>query len=246
MNSIEKEKLPRHIAVIMDGNGRWARQRLLNRISGHKKGIEAAREVVSCCSELGVECLTLYTFSRENWKRPAHEVSTLMIFLERHLKAEAPTLQEKNIRLKAIGNLSELPQSVQKVVREVENATASNTGMLLQLALSYSGREELATAARTVAEKAASGELAPEDVNEQTFEGFLYTTGVPDPDLLIRTSGERRISNFLLWQLAYTELYITEVLWPDFTREHLFEAIRDYQSRERRFGKVKEHEAVVN
>jgi len=240
MTETSTENLPRHIAIIMDGNGRWAKKRLLNRINGHRKGIEAARDTVTYCRELGIECLTLYTFSRENWKRPAHEVEMLMKFLELHLKSEERSLVENNIRFCPIGRLEDLPSGVRAVTDGLVEKTASNTGMVLQLALSYSGREELARAARSIARLVAEGSLSPEDVTEQTVEDNLYTAGLPDPDLLIRTSGENRISNFLLWQLAYTEIHITPALWPDFTRAHLDEAIRDYQGRDRRFGLVKE------
>lgn len=240
MSDISRENLPRHIAVIMDGNGRWAKKRLLNRIKGHSRGISVARDTVTACRELGVECLTLYTFSRENWQRPAHEVTALMKFLEAHLKEEKKTLIENNIRFKAIGIVEELPKGVRRVVDDLTESTRNNTGMVLQLALSYGGRDEITRAARNLAKKAAAGEIDPEDIDIEAMSREMYTSDVPDPDLLIRTSGEFRISNFLLWQLAYTEIYITDVLWPDFTRAHLEEAIRDYQGRERRFGLVAE------
>lgn len=240
MSEIQADKLPRHIAIIMDGNGRWARKRLLNRINGHRKGIDVARDTVTRCRELGVECLTLYTFSRENWNRPEFEVQMLMKYLESHLRGEEKSLIENNIRFRAIGNISELPRGVRAVIADLEEKTSRNTGMVLQLALSYSGREEITAAARSLARMVREGTLRPEDITEDAFQAQLYTAGSPDPDLLIRTSGEKRISNFLLWQLAYTEIYITDVLWPDFTREHLDEAIRDYQKRDRRFGLVKE------
>ncbi|MEK6531838.1 MAG: isoprenyl transferase [Deltaproteobacteria bacterium] len=239
MTEISREKLPRHIAIIMDGNGRWAGQRFLNRINGHRKGIDAAREVVKCCTELGIECLTLYTFSKENWRRPAFEVQMLMKFLEAHLRAETKTLVENNIRFKAIGNVSDLPQNVRSTVAELESITRNNTAMVLQLALSYSGREEILRSAQELARRVKDGFLRPEDITEDVFKACLYTSEVPDPDLLIRTSGEKRISNFLLWQIAYTEIYITEVLWPDFTREDLKKAIMDFQGRDRRYGLVK-------
>lgn len=235
-----KGRLPRHIAIIMDGNGRWARQRLLNRINGHRKGIDAARETVTSCAGLGIEYLTLYTFSRENWNRPAHEVQALMMFLESHLRGEEKSMMENNIRFRPIGNISELPAGVRAVIADLEAKTSRNTGMVLQLALSYSGREEIVRAARELARKVKNGSIEPEDITEDLFGASLYTGDAPDPDLLIRTSGEKRISNFLLWQLAYTEIYITDVLWPDFSRSDLEEAIRDYQGRERRFGLVKE------
>lgn len=229
----------------MDGNGRWAKQRFLNRINGHRKGIDVARDTVTSCRELGIECLTLYTFSKENWNRPAGEVQTLMKFLESHLKEEKKTMMENNIRFKAIGSVTDLPKGVRDVVSDLENSTFHNNGMVLHLALSYSGREEITRAARLLAVRVAEGRLSPDEITEEMFQLNLYTGDAPDPDLLIRTSGEMRISNFLLWQLAYTEIYVTDVLWPDFTRSHLEEAIRDYQSRERRFGLVKEGAGVA-
>ena len=240
-----KTELPRHIAIIMDGNGRWARRRILNRINGHRKGIEVARDTVVYCRELGIEYLTLYTFSKENWQRPAEEVGLLMGMLEKHLRREEPMLMENNIRLKAIGNTCDLPQNVRDVVVDLEAKTLGNTGMVLQLALSYSGREEITATARRLAAMVAEGSISVEDITEESFARQLYTAGAPDPDLLIRTSGEKRISNFLLWQLAYTEIYITDVLWPDFTRKHLDIAISDFQTRERRYGLVKGKEAFV-
>lgn len=227
----------------MDGNGRWAKKRLLNRINGHRKGIDVARDTVRFCRELGIGYLTLYTFSRENWNRPEHEVQMLMKYLEAHLRGEEKTLVENNIRFKAIGSVSELPQGVRDVIDGLEAKTSGNTGMVLQLALSYSGREEITRAARSLAMDVYKGSLLPNDITEEMFQSRLYTGDGPDPDLLIRTSGEKRISNFLLWQLAYTEIYITDALWPDFTRAHLEDAIKDYQKRDRRFGLVKEQEA---
>ncbi len=243
MEGFEVENLPCHIAVIMDGNGRWAESRRLGRIRGHRRGVEAAREIVRVCSELGIGALTLYTFSKENWSRPKKEVDMLMGFLESHLKSEASMMMEKGIRFRAVGNIGELPQSVIRVVRDLEAETAANTGMLLQLALSYSAREEITEACKSIAKKVAAGELSAEDISEETIEAALYTSGAPDPDLLIRTSGEVRLSNFMLWQVAYTEFYVTDVLWPDFNREHLLEAIRSYQGRERRFGLTTEQVA---
>lgn len=242
MSEIPRDNLPRHIAVIMDGNGRWARKRLLNRINGHRKGVEAARETVRHCREMGVRYLTLYTFSKENWNRPAREVQMLMKFLETHLKGEKKSLIENNIRFRAIGCVEDLPAGVRAVISDLEENTRGNTGMGLQLALSYSGREEITRAARKIAMQVYEGSLMPSDVTDETVQSNLYTAGIPDPDLLIRTSGEMRISNFLLWQLAYTEIYISDVLWPDFTKEHLEAAIGDYRKRERRFGLVKEKE----
>ena len=231
-----EEAIPKHVAVIMDGNGRWAKKRLLNRINGHRKGIDAARRTVTACRELGVEYLTLYTFSKENWNRPRIEVDVLMGLLEKHIRIEGEDMVKNNIRFSAIGNIAELSDGVRRAIDEVREVTRSNDGMLLQLALSYSGREEIVDATKRVAKLAMEGALDPETLTEETFQSFLYTKGVPDPDLLIRTSGECRISNFLLWQLAYTEIYITDVLWPDFTREHLLEAFEDYKKRERRYG----------
>ncbi len=244
MDTVVNEKMPRHIAIIMDGNGRWAKKRILNRINGHRKGVDVARNTVTQCSELGIKYLTLYTFSKENWKRPADEVGLLMKMLERHLLKEEETLVKNNIRFSPIGNITDLPKSVQSVVAHLIDKTSSNDGMVLQLALSYSGRAEITNAAQELARKVACGVLKPEDITEELFSRHLNTGTAPDPDLLIRTSGEKRISNFLLWQLAYTEIYITDVLWPDFTREHLMEAISDFKSRDRRFGLVKEHEFI--
>lgn len=241
----EIDKLPRHIAIIMDGNGRWAKKRLLNRINGHRKGIEVARDTVRHCRELGIGCLTLYTFSKENWNRPADEVSLLMKHLESHLRAEEKTLMEQDIRFKAIGCLSDLPSGVRGVVDSLEHVTRHNGSMVLQLALSYSGREEIVKSAREIARLVSERVLQPEEITEEIFGRYLYTAGTPDPDLLIRTSGEKRISNFLLWQIAYTEIYVSDVLWPDFTREHLLSAIADYQKRDRRFGLVKETGAAL-
>ncbi|MBI5562469.1 MAG: isoprenyl transferase [Deltaproteobacteria bacterium] len=240
MDNTSNPEMPRHVAIIMDGNGRWAKKKLLNRINGHRRGIDAARDTVVYCRELGIEYLTLYTFSRENWQRPPHEVALLMSLLETHLKAEEKTLLENNVRFKAIGSVSEMPESVRAVIAQLEASTRRNNGMVLHLALSYSGREEITQAARTLAGRVYSGVLRPEEITEELLASCLYTRGAPDPDLLIRTSGEKRISNFLLWQLAYTEIYITDVLWPDFTRRHLDEALADYHGRERRFGLVKE------
>lgn len=230
------ENIPLHIAIIMDGNGRWAEKKRQSRIKGHKKGIEAAREIVNYSSELGIKFLTLYTFSKENWNRPAVEVDMLMGFLEKYLKKEAESMMSRSIRFRAIGSLDDLPRSVRRVVSEIEALTSENTGMVLQLALSYSGRGEIVDACRTLVNEVTQGRLSLDDIDEEAFGNSLYTRGLRDPDLLIRTSGEKRISNFLLWQLAYTELYVTDVLWPDFNREELLMAIRDFQRRERRYG----------
>ncbi len=235
-----KEKLPRHIAIIMDGNGRWAKKRSLERIMGHRRGMESVRTVVRECNDLGVEALTLYAFSTENWNRPRAEVKALMALLKRYIRAEINELHEKNIRVQAIGALENLPEDVLKVLQEGVEKTKNNSGMVLNVALSYSGRDEILRAVADIADKVRQGALATADIDEQTFSGFLDTADLPDPDLLIRTSGEMRVSNFLLWQIAYTEIYVTDVLWPDFSRDHLYQALVDYQTRRRRFGKTDE------
>ncbi len=236
MYGLIKDKLPQHIAVIMDGNGRWAQKRRLPRVVGHRRGIDRAREMVEHCLELGIGYLTLYAFSKENWGRPSQEVSTLMSLLDAHLKEELPSMMEKGIRFRAIGDLWELSEALQDRIRETEDKTKDNNRITLSLALSYGGRAEILEAVRKIASDIESGVMSIEDIDEGLFSRYLYTSDMPDPDLLIRTSGEQRISNFLLWQSAYTELYITDVLWPDFTKEELIKAIRDYQQRERRFG----------
>ncbi|GAK92156.1 undecaprenyl diphosphate synthase [Nonlabens ulvanivorans] len=232
--------MPQHIAVIMDGNGRWAKKQGLMRVRGHEKGAKAVRETVETCAELGIKNLTLYAFSTENWKRPKLEVDTLMRLLVSSLKKELPTLQKNNISLKAVGSLELLPKTAQKELQEVITATKNNNHMNLTLALSYGSREELITVIKNVANKVKEGEIEVEEINQDTINGLLYTNYMPDVDLLIRTSGEQRISNFLLWQIAYAELYFTDVLWPDFRKEHLIEALKNYQDRERRFGKTSE------
>lgn len=230
--------VPRHVAVIMDGNGRWARDRGQPRIFGHQAGRKPVREVVEGCRELGIEALTLYTFSVENWQRPAAEVMALMAFLEATLREEKAELKKNGIRLGVIGRPQDLPAPVRKALDETIAELAGGGGMLLNLALSYGGRTEIVDAARAIAEDAAAGKLDPALLSEAAFAGRLYTAGIPDPDLLIRTSGEMRLSNFLLWQLAYAEIWVTELYWPDFGKEHLFLAVRDFQRRDRRFGKV--------
>lgn len=232
------ENIPRHIAIIMDGNGRWAKKRGLPRIFGHRTGIESVREIVRTCSELGVEYLTLYTFSRENWKRPKEEVDALMKMLKRLLRREVDDLNRRNVKIKAIGRLEDLPDEVLEELKRAIDITKNNTGLKLYLALSYGGRAEIVDATRKIAEKIKRGEIEPEDIDEETFKNALYDPELPDPDLLIRTSGEMRISNFLLWHIAYTELYITPTLWPDFRRSELLKAIEDYKRRERRFGGI--------
>ncbi len=240
MEEIDKEKLPRHIAIIMDGNGRWAKKQSLSRISGHIKGVKAVREVVTACRELGIKVLTLYAFSIENWKRPKDEVAALMELLKDYLLREREEMIENNIRLGAIGRVEDLPSDVQDILRETIQKTQPCDGMILNLALSYGGRSEILHAVHGIISDLRKGKIRPEEINVQRFSQYLWTRGIPDPDLLIRTSGEFRISNFLLWQIAYTELYITETLWPDFDRQELLKAIADYQSRERRFGLTSE------
>lgn len=240
MTEIDNDKLPHHIAIIMDGNGRWAKQKSLSRIRGHMKGIDAVQEVVTACRELGIKILTLYAFSVENWKRPKEEVSALMTLLKEYLLKEVEEMLHNNIRLLAIGRLEDLPSDVQQTLRETMKKTEDRTGMILNLALSYGGRSEILQAVQRILGDCQKGKMAPEEINFQKFSDYLWTQGMPDPDLLIRTSGEFRISNFLLWQIAYTELYVTETLWPDFNREELLKAISDYQSRERRFGMTSE------
>jgi len=228
--------LPTHIAIIMDGNGRWAAQRNLPRLAGHRAGVDAVRKGIEGCARLRVPYLTLFAFSTENWNRPKDEVSGLMVLLDQYLKRELRTLMKNDVRLNTIGHVEELPHNVQRTLSEVVAESAKNEGLTLTLALSYSGRDDILQAVRRVAEAAGKGELAPESINADTFSSFLYTRNIPDPDLLIRTSGEQRISNFLLWQVAYAELYLTEKLWPDFTFEDLVKAIEAFRTRERRFG----------
>lgn len=233
-------EIPRHIAIIMDGNGRWAKQKGMPRIAGHQEGVESVRDAVEACGQLGVQYLTLYAFSTENWKRPQEEVSLLMRLLLKALKDETDRLHTNNVRIQAIGEISSLPQEVQDELAEDIEKTKANTGLTLILALSYSGRWDITRAVKQILHDVRSGELKKEDVDESSVERYLSTSGIPDPDLLIRTSGEIRISNFLLWQLAYSEIHITPRYWPAFRRVDLYEGIRDYQKRERRFGMVSE------
>lgn len=237
---INLEQLPQHISVIMDGNGRWAKLKGLLRALGHEEGTKAVRDVVEGCAEIGIAHLTLYAFSTENWKRPKREVDTLMRLLVSSLKKEIKTLSENHIRLNAIGNISSLPKKAQKELNEVIEKTKNNDRMVLTLALSYGSREELMHMVKEISQKVKNEELSPEAIDESIINQHLYTRNLPDVDLLIRTSGEQRISNFLLWQIAYAELYFTKILWPDFRREDLYEAIYNYQTRERRFGKTSE------
>lgn len=235
---LDAGRLPQHIAIIMDGNGRWAKEKGRPRIFGHRAGIESVRDIVRACSQIGIKYLTLYTFSRENWRRPKSEVRALMKMLRDLLLKEVEELDENNVKVTAIGRIDDLPDSVQSVLSKACERTRSNTGLVLVLALSYGGRDEIVDAASKVAREVLEGSLEPGDIDEKIFARFLYAPGVPDPDLLIRTSGELRISNFLLWQIAYSEIWVTDVLWPDFKREELYRALADFQNRERRFGGV--------
>jgi undecaprenyl diphosphate synthase len=232
------EQLPRHVAIIMDGSGRWARKRSLPRLAGHREGRKSVRSVVEACLDLGVEVLTLYTFSLENWSRPRAEVEGLMKFLGSTLKEERDDLKRRGVRLRVAGDISALPPAVRKVVETSIADLAGGTRLTLCLALSYGGRQEIVHAARGLARRIEAGVLRADDVDEAEFEAHLWTHGLPDPDLLIRTSGEMRVSNFLLWQIAYAEIWVTQVLWPDFRARHLYEAVEDYLKRERRFGRV--------
>jgi len=233
---VDRGRLPRHVAIIMDGNGRWAERQNLHRIEGHRKGLEAVKEVVEISKELGIEVLTLYAFSKENWQRPKEEVDQLMELLHDYLLSERDRLLEEGIRLNPIGDLDDLPPRVREALLETARMTSENRDLILNLALSYSGRWEILKGVKRAIEEVREGRLRLQDLTPEVFSGFLSTAGLPDPDLLIRTSGEQRISNFLLWQVAYTELYFTEVLWPEFTKADFLDAILDYQSRERRFG----------
>ena len=235
---LDPSKLPRHVAVIMDGNGRWAKKRLLNRIKGHEKGTEAVRTIVRTCRELGISILTLYAFSTENWQRSKSEIAALMMLLERFLDSERQELMENNIRLNAIGQIERLPNSTRSVLKEIMDLTQDNESMTLNLALSYGSRDEILKMVRSIADKIKSGELEPEDITEEHIVDHLYTRQMVDPDILIRTSGEMRVSNFLLWQIAYSEIFITPTLWPDFTKDEFVKILFDFQNRKRRFGRV--------
>ena len=235
---IDKKKLPSHVAIIMDGNGRWAKKRGFPRIMGHKQGVNATREVVRAARELGIKVLTLYAFSLENWKRPKDEVDALMRLLAEHLKKELSELVDNGIFLKIIGETDRLPKKVQNLLKEAMEKTSHNRDMILNMALSYGSRSEIARATRQIAEKCLAGDMKPSDINEKTISRHLYTADLPDPDLIIRTSGEMRLSNFLLFQAAYSELHIVPTLWPDFDRECFLQAISHYQNRERRFGQT--------
>ncbi len=240
LDSIDKTNLPKHLAIIMDGNGRWAKQKGFLRAFGHENGTKSVRITVEECAKLGIKNLTLYAFSTENWNRPKLEVDTLMKLLVHSLKSELKTLQENNIRLNSIGNLDKLPSSIQKELNEVIESTKNNNRMTLTLALSYGSREELLNVVKNISDKVKNNIISIDTIDESIINQHLYTHNLPDVDLLIRTSGEHRISNFLLWQIAYAELYFTDVLWPDFKENDLYEAIISYQKRERRFGKTSE------
>lgn len=232
--------LPTHIGIIMDGNGRWAKKRRLPRIAGHNAGIDSVRDIVEACGEIGIKVLTLFTFSQENWKRPQSEVSALMKLLVTTLNREIKDLIRKNVRITSIGDLDDLPKMTRYSITEAIEMTKNNTGLTLNLALSYSSRKEIKSAVQKIAKDVLSGKLSPEEINEHLISKYLHTSELPDPDLIIRTSGEFRISNFMLWQIAYAEIYVTNTLWPDFRRSDLFEAIGNYMKRERRFGMVTE------
>ena len=241
---LDKNNIPKHVAIIMDGNGRWAKQKGEMRIFGHTNGVESVRESLTAAAEIGVKYLTLYAFSTENWNRPKEEVAALMDLLVKAIYEEVEELNEKGVRLETIGNTSILPVSCREALTKAKERTKNNDKITLILALSYSSRWEIAQAVKTMAEESISGKLDVETINEDLISSYLSTSNFPDPELLIRTSGENRVSNFLMWQLAYTELYFTETLWPDFKKEHFFKAIKDYQDRERRFGKTSEQ--IVN
>ena len=245
-SQINADNLPNHIAIIMDGNGRWAEMKGKPRVFGHKNGVTSVKEVIEGCREIGVNYLTLYAFSTENWNRPKLEVRTLMALLVSSLRKELKTLVKNNIKLNTIGNIENLPEKAQAELAEVAEKTKNNTSLTLTLALSYGSREEIVNVIRNISKKVVNNQLAIEEINENVINNHLYTFSLPDVDLLIRTSGEKRISNFLLWQIAYAELYFTNTLWPDFRKENLFNAIVDYQQRERRFGKTSQQIEKIN
>ncbi|MCK5836710.1 MAG: isoprenyl transferase [Desulfobacula sp.] len=238
-SGLDVEKLPAHVAIIMDGNGRWAKKRLMNRVRGHEKGSDTVRSIVTSARELGIGTLTLYAFSTENWTRPKAEVKTLMLLLKRFMKSERDDLRDQDICLNILGQKHKLPLDVQKEADKTIQLTRNNQGMVLNLALSYGSRQEITQAMKTLAWKIKSNEIQPDEITEEMVSGHLYTAQMPDPDLIIRTSGEFRLSNFMMWQAAYSELYITDTLWPDFTKEEFVEILINFQKRDRRFGKVK-------
>ncbi|MCC5662618.1 isoprenyl transferase [Nostoc sp. CHAB 5784] len=235
---LKRELLPQHVAVIMDGNGRWAKRQGLPRIMGHKRGVDALKDLLRCCQDWGIQALTAYAFSTENWKRPQEEVDFLMTLFQRVLRQELREMVEENVQIKFVGNLQALPQSLQQEISRSMEATKDNGGIRFSVATNYGGRQEILQACQAIAKQVQQGLLQPDEINEQVFESHLYTAGITDPDLLIRTSGEMRLSNFLLWQMAYGEIYITDALWPDFDRAEFHRALCAYQQRERRFGKV--------
>jgi len=237
---LEQGNIPVHVAIIMDGNGRWAKARNLKRIDGHREGINSVRAVVEACGELGIKILTLYTFSKENWRRPKNEITELWRLLIQTVRREVPELNKNNVQLKVIGNINDLPRAAREGVRYAINELKQNSGLIVNLALSYSSRLEITEAIKKIATKVTRGEITPGDITEEIVADHLYTAGLSDPDLLIRTSGELRISNFLLWQIAYSELYISNILWPDFRKREFFQTILAYQQRERRYGMVSE------
>ena len=235
---LKRELLPQHVAVIMDGNGRWAKRQGLPRIMGHKRGVDALKDLLRCCQDWGIQALTAYAFSTENWKRPLEEVDFLMTLFQRVLRQELRDMVEENVQIKFVGNLQALPRSLQQEISRSMEATKDNGGIRFSVATNYGGRQEILQACQAIAKQVQQGLLQPDEINEQVFESHLYTAGITDPDLLIRTSGEMRLSNFLLWQMAYGEIYITDALWPDFDRAEFHRALCAYQQRERRFGKV--------
>ncbi len=237
-SKLDKDNLPRHIAIIMDGNGRWAQQRGKPRIMGHKVGVESVQAIVTTCREMGIKILTLYAFSTENWNRPALEVQTLMGLLKNYLESELSAMVKNGVSLRCIGEIERIPDEARKVLKKVISETADNDGLILNLALSYGGKNELVHAMRTLAKQCQDGALSPDKIDEASISDHLYTAGLVDPDLLIRTGGEHRLSNFLLWQASYAELYFSDILWPDFRAGELVAAIGDYQQRQRRFGKT--------
>ncbi len=245
-DQILSDRLPQHVAIIMDGNGRWAQKQGKKRVFGHKNGVQSVRETVEAAAELGIKVLTLYTFSTENWSRPKSEVSTLMSLLVSSLRKELKLLTKNNIRLSTIGNIDKLPEKAKKELIETIEKTSVNTGLILNLALNYGAREELIRAAQSISKKIVNNELLPEEINEKVIESHLYTFNLPDVDFLIRTSGELRLSNFLLWQIAYAEMYFTDVLWPDFRKDDFYKAMINFQMRERRFGKTSEQIENIN
>jgi undecaprenyl diphosphate synthase len=246
LSTMDVKRLPRHIAIIMDGNGRWAKQRGKPRVEGHRAGIASVREAVETCARLEIDALTLYAFSVENWKRPRFEVVTLMTLLKEYLRKELATLVDNDIRFRVVGRMNELDPSVQKELVRGLGATSACRGMTFNIALNYGGRTEIVDACRSLAQDVASGRLTPEQIDEETLGSRLGTAGIPDPDLLIRTSGEMRVSNFLLWQIAYSEIWVTPTFWPDFRKKDLYEAILDFQKRERRYGGVLENHGTAS